>query len=102
MKQRYLIVDSNYCLSKTNLTYASKVNKLFYLKVKYSKINITINFKLIDGFDSAIRNEIVKEGNFKPSNSCMFHPIDLVMKKDHIVYGQADLTRSQDSLVVFN
>lgn len=44
MKQRYLMDDFNYCLSKTNLTYASKVNKLFYLKVNYSEIYITINF----------------------------------------------------------
>lgn len=54
------------------------------------------------GFDATLSSQIINQGKFKASNSCMYHAIDLIMKKDHVVYGQADLQRSTDSLVVFN
>jgi len=40
---------------------------------------------------------------FKQENqSCDFHAIDLIMKKDHILYDQMDTTRANVSVVLFN
>ena len=60
-------------------------------------------FKLSkDGFDSSLSSKIQSQTVFAASNSCHFHNIDLVMKKDHVVYSQVDSTRSDDFAVVFN
>lgn len=39
---------------------------------------------------------------FKATNSCEFHSIDLIMKKDHVIYGKVDSSRSDDTFALFN
>ena len=53
-----------------------------------------------DGFNQSITAPLLS--NLNLVTGCQFHSIDLVMKKDHIVYGKADTTRSQDALVLLN
>jgi gamma-glutamyltranspeptidase len=55
-----------------------------------------------DGFDAGLESQLQRVNTFTRTENCSFHSIDLVMKEDHVVYGQADTNRSQDSLVVFN
>ncbi|CAF0962504.1 unnamed protein product [Brachionus calyciflorus] len=55
-----------------------------------------------NNFDSKIEQEVLSDTKFSKKDGCTFHSIDLVMKKDHIIYGKADSDRSNDSLVVIN
>ena len=46
--------------------------------------------------------DINKDESFKANNKCEFHSIDLIMKKDHILYSKIDTIHSNDSVVLFN
>jgi hypothetical protein len=55
-----------------------------------------------NGFDTTLQSQIQRVNTFVKTDNCSFHSIDLVMKKDHNVYGKSDSARSQDSMVIFN
>ncbi len=78
----------------------NKNQKIMFFSYWHSFLS-TFTFK--DGFDIGLRNKLEAKTQFMRLNNCSFHTIDLVMKKDHIMYGQVDSNRSSaNALVVFN
>ncbi len=55
-----------------------------------------------NGFDSKVKSEVQGKKLFVERMNCTFHGIDLVMKKDHIIYSKVDEDRTMDSAVTFN
>lgn len=55
-----------------------------------------------DGFSSKVKDEIIDGKVFSEKKNCSYHGIDLVMKKDHILYCKIDTNRSMDHSVLFN
>lgn len=55
-----------------------------------------------DGFDTTIKSEVLGKKLYTERNNCTYHGIDLIMKKDHIIYAQTDVNRSLDQAVLFN
>ena len=76
-------------LSENKFCYEGII-KLFNLNSNYDFNNFLIKYQ--DGFDE----KILKNISFFPAkpNDCMFHSIDLVMKKDAIVDGQSDTIKA--------
>lgn len=54
------------------------------------------------GFDSTLKSEIKGKNLFTERMNCTYHGIDMIMKKDHIIYSKVDSDRSMDSAVTFN
>ncbi len=80
--------------AKKVATYSSTLFRVFI------RLFIFSHHFLSDGFNQTIIAPLLDDHNLV--TGCKFHSIDLVMKKDHIVYGKADTTRSQDALVLVN
>lgn len=55
-----------------------------------------------DGFSSQIKSDVLGKKLWTERSNCSFHGIDLIMKKDHIIYSQVDSNRSLDYAVIFN
>ena len=55
-----------------------------------------------NGFDLKLLDKLGTVDRFSKVNNCSFHSIDLIMKKDHIVYSQTDKLRAEDATVMFN
>lgn len=55
----------------------------------------------LDGFDNEIKSSILGNKVYTEKSDCMYHGIDLIMKKDHIIYSKVD-NRSMDYAVLFN
>lgn len=55
-----------------------------------------------DGFDSKIKAQITGKNLFSERNNCTYHGIDMIIKKDHIIYSKVDSDRSMDYAVTFN
>ena len=53
------------------------------------------------GFDSQIKSSILAKKLYTENGNCSYHGIDLIMKKDHIIYSKVD-NRSMDYAVLFN
>ena len=100
-----VIADKRIQYSPTDAGVCFESMRSFYIFIIYSHSDyltfILIFFKA--GFDTNLMSSIQKEQFFKQTNqSCDFHAIDLIMKKDHIIYDQMDTTRSNFSVVLFN
>lgn len=54
-----------------------------------------------NGFDNEIKSSILGNKVYTEKSDCMYHGIDLIMKKDHIIYSKVD-NRSMDYAVLFN
>lgn len=55
-----------------------------------------------NGFDQKIKTELLNKKLWTEKSNCSFHGVDLIMKKDHIIYSKVDSNRSLDYAVVFN
>jgi len=72
------------------------------LSEKRVQYNFDKNACFENGFDSKVKADILDKKLFQERTNCSFYGIDLVMKKDHIIYSKTDTERSMDSAVTFN
>lgn len=110
--RRFSVSYSHKALSNNDFGMTELTSVLLKLFTDYSMYETAVADKRIqyhyqgmscfeDGFDNNIRSEILGKNLFTQTNNCSYHGIDLIMKKDHIIYSKVD-NRSISYDVVFN